>query len=203
MVTSGNGIIEANVQVANSKTDYIPVMDHRPIIALVIPDTPGGSIPTATNIISLPKPRIRYPKNKMEGKELFHRFEQETDEMVETLKLTEQPITDDVSFLSLYNSLTKVLETATEQCFGHTQIAKRDTIKDITSTQIQALKAEICHIGGVILSIKLGSTARISAATIQYRERALMAHEWSQNTQPLEEILKKKQHQLTWELYRE
>ena len=45
LVTSGNGIIEANVQVANNKTDYVPVTDHRPIIALVIPDTPGGSIP--------------------------------------------------------------------------------------------------------------------------------------------------------------
>lgn len=36
LVTSGNGIIEASVQVASNRMDYIPVTDHRPIVAQVL-----------------------------------------------------------------------------------------------------------------------------------------------------------------------
>ncbi len=80
---------------------------------------------------------------------------------------------------------------------------KHSTIKDITSPRIQALKAKIRHIGGVVFSLKMGNAAQISASTNQYRERAIMAHERSQSTQSIEEFLKKKRHQLTRELYRE
>ena len=94
LVTSENGIIEASVQVATNQVDYIPVMDHRLIIARVIPDILGGSLLATLKAVLLPKPRIHYPTKKEQDKERFCQFEQQTEEIASSQGLFEKQVDD-------------------------------------------------------------------------------------------------------------
>ena len=131
LVTSPNGIIEAHLQVASERNDYIPVTDHRPLIARVIPDVPNGSLPTTLKLISLPTPRIRYPK--LDRKQKLQQFEEQTDGLAEAKGLFQMTVKDDTSFLTLYDTLTEILNRTAEQVFGRNQTYRRGTIRDVTS----------------------------------------------------------------------
>ena len=140
LVTSSNGIIEAHLQVALDRNDYIPVTDHRPLIAQVIPDVLNGSLPTTLKLILLPTPQTRYPK--LDRRQKLQQFEQQTDSRAEEQGLFQMQIKDEASFIDLYNQLTGILNKTTDQVFGQNQTHKQGTIKDIMSTRIEAIKME-------------------------------------------------------------
>ncbi len=164
LVTSENGIIEAHVQVANHRGDYILVTDHRPIIAQVIPDVPNGLLITTLSAISLPKPRIRYLQTDRKTK--FQQFKKQTEEQAEAQGLFHIKVEDNTSFLLLYDRLTAIFNKTAEDCFRRNLIHKRNIIRDVTSPRTEAIKAESRYIGGAILSLKTGNTAHISTQSI-------------------------------------
>ena len=85
VVTSAFGIVEAQLQVATKPNDYIPVTDHRPIIAYIIPNPPNGTFLASLSALQMPKPRIRYPRAN--EKHLFRLFEQKTEEILAYLTI--------------------------------------------------------------------------------------------------------------------
>ena len=200
LVTSSNGIIEAHLQVASDRNDYIPVTDHRPLIARVIPDVPNGSRPTTLKLISLPNPRTRYPK--LERKQKLQQFEQQTDSLAEDQGLFQMKIKDEASFITLYDALTEILNKTVDQVFRRNQVYRRGTIRDVTSTRIEAIKAEARRVGGAILLLRMGATSRVLNQTRQYLDRIRRSHRLL-NDAELTEVLKRKRKELAKELYKE
>ena len=100
-------------------------------------------------------------------------------------------VEDDVSFLTLYDALSGILTKTAERIFGRNQGYRRATIQDVTSTRIEAIKAETKHIGGAILLLRTGKISLVSTQTRQYLERIHRSHH-GMNNQDLVEILKKK-----------
>ena len=106
-------------------------------------------------------------------------------------------IKDEASFIDLYNALTGILNKTADQVFGQNQTHKRGTIKDITSTRIEAIKMEAKRVGGAILLIRTKVTSMVSTQTRKYLDRIRQSHRLL-NDAELTEILKRKH----WELAR-
>ena len=184
---------------ANSRSDYIPVTDHRPIITQIVPDVPNGSLMATLSTISFPPPRIRYPL--ADNKQCFRTYEQKTEELARSRGLFDMEVTDERSFLLLYNSLTKILTETADECFGRNATRRRNIIKEVTSPKIEAIKAESRHIGGAILSLRTGNVVRISRQTELYMERAKRIHQRTSGNTSFDQYLKDKRRELAKDLY--
>ena len=64
----------------------------------------------------LNNPRIKFPEYK--DKHLFQQYRNETDTKIKNHGLHNEAIIDDVSFISVYTDLTKIINETAVQVFG-------------------------------------------------------------------------------------
>ncbi|KAK0489970.1 hypothetical protein EDD18DRAFT_1417512 [Armillaria luteobubalina] len=150
VVTSSHGILDTHIHAAASPQDYIPVTDHRPICAYIVPTPKIGSyVSRETLNPQLKVSRIRYPKASEKG--LFRSFEADAEEMADQMGLFRINVDNEASWLRLYKGLTRVLIKCAERHFGRNKTNLRiSMMANVTSPMIQALRAEQKHIGGAL-----------------------------------------------------
>lgn len=180
IIVSRHGVLQAEIFVAKRPSDYVPVTDHRAIIGRIFPIPPHGAFGTNMAHPTLPDPRIRYPKST--EKELFQKYQEQTDARAQILGLFDKVISDDTAFLAQYEALTTVIVKTAEDCFGTWRHPFNSILNDLSSPKIQSIKAEIKHIGASIWLDRNPVSARVSDSSRRYYERAKSKHERLRNS---------------------
>ena len=103
MATSTAGFHDAEIRVANRSSDYVPMTDHRGVIAYIQVDPPDGLRPSQIKFTHhdlsehLGKPRLQYPSSSAKGK--YDEFHMKVDNAIKAECLHLTPVNDKESFM--------------------------------------------------------------------------------------------------------
>jgi hypothetical protein len=151
IVSSAGCFLDSEIYVADGRTDFVPMTDHRAVIGRIIlrpPDRIAGRCVHNVTTPVLNNPRIKFPDYK--DKHLFQSFRDQTDVKCRSLGLHDRTVTDDLSFISLYTELTNVINDTAADVFGRIKRRKRNVDKLITNSKIQQLQGRSRALGGAL-----------------------------------------------------
>ncbi|KAJ7124853.1 hypothetical protein C8R44DRAFT_874714 [Mycena epipterygia] len=118
VITSKRSYLDAEIAVADQFKDFVPHTNHCAVVAKIVytpPSGTGGTVFPAFNAV-LNKARIKYP-SRME-KHRHDDFRTEITSRLNDSTLEDIAITDDESFLHVYESFTHILIPSVESSYG-------------------------------------------------------------------------------------
>ena len=204
VVTSTDCYLDSEISAANTHLDFVPMTDHRPIIARIILKPPGRNAARCIHEPFIPvlnRPRIKFPDST--NKHLFQVFRDQTDTKIRQAGLQDFSVTDHATFNSLYTQLTEVINVTASEVFGRINRKQRNVHTTITNQTIQQLLGRSRALGGA-LRLDGDPTSFVShAAILTYH---LSSAEYSLNPSShltLRSFLLAKRKTINKNLYRE
>ncbi|KAJ7920024.1 hypothetical protein B0H13DRAFT_2427047 [Mycena leptocephala] len=118
VVTSKRSYIDSEISVADHPQDFVPYTNHRAVVAKIADTNPSGTGCTTFPAFNptLNKPRIKFPMRS--EKHRHDHFRTLMDERLDAAALYDVEVNDDESFLSVYNTFTKILIPTSEEAYG-------------------------------------------------------------------------------------
>ncbi|KAJ7875279.1 hypothetical protein B0H14DRAFT_2568771 [Mycena olivaceomarginata] len=118
IVSSHQLYIDGEINVADGSQDFVPFTNHRAVIANIVYTNPSGSADTVFPAFQpmFNKPWIKFPAR-------IEKYQHETfrtlmDEQLAAVMLHDVAVTDEDSFLAIYNSFTTILIPAAEEAYS-------------------------------------------------------------------------------------
>ncbi|KAJ7851626.1 hypothetical protein B0H14DRAFT_2581294 [Mycena olivaceomarginata] len=130
--------------------DFVPFTNHRAVIANIDYTNPSGSAHTIFPAFQpmFNKPRIKFPAGI--EKHRHETFRTLMDERLAAIMLHEVAVTNDDSFLAVYNSFTTILIPAAEEAYGRVIRFTKRRDNNITTPLIENIIAQLRFVGGAI-----------------------------------------------------
>ena len=141
------GLNDAEIRVADRSTNYVPMTDHRGIIAYIHIDPQDGMRPSQVKFRyhdlsqHLGKPRLEYLSSSAKGK--YKEFRSKVDTAIKDEFLHLNPVNNNESFITCYEALTRIFKQCGETIFGRVKRGRKSIHGKITSPKIQRIQAQI------------------------------------------------------------
>ena len=171
VVVSSDCYLDSEIFAADAHLDFVPMTDHRPVIARIILKPPGRNAAKCIHEPFTPvlnRPRIKFPDSA--DKHLFQAFRDQTDTKIRQAGLQDLLITDHATFNTLYTQLTEVVNVTASEVFGRINRKQRNVHKIITNQTIQQLQGRSRAIGGALRLANDPTSSVSHAAVIAFRQ---------------------------------
>ncbi|KAF5312013.1 hypothetical protein D9619_003843 [Psilocybe cf. subviscida] len=187
VVVSKIGIKDSEIAVADKSFDFVPMTDHRAVIATLILQPPE-SIMGDTNLRSdIPyactnenTARVLYPSKRNKAK--FEEYRTKVDAKVKSEGIAKRQVTGEESFLEQYNALTRIIVGTAKEVFGMSRRGAWGEEK-ITSKAIRQLERDIVHLGGALNYEARKNAARVSEESLQIYHLSKLEFEENEKNQ--------------------
>ena len=103
------------------------------------------------------------------------------DEEIRAKSIHDSPVTCDESFMSRYNTLTKIFIKCGDAVFGRVKCDKKAINQLVTSPRIQRIQSDIRHIGGALRMTQEHFAGEVSQTSIMVYQRYLIKFQTEPN----------------------
>jgi hypothetical protein len=194
VVTSALGLNDAEICIADRSTDYVPMTDHRGIIAHSHIDPLDGvqvfQVKFCYHDLSqhLGKPRLQYPSSSAKGK--YKEFQSKVDTAIKAEFLHLTPMNNDKSFITCYEALTHIFKQCGETTFGQVKCGGKSMHGKIMSSKIQCIRAKIKNLEGALRMTNCNYLNMVSHASQQcFNQYTVMFRSNTENCADLRSFL--------------
>ena len=176
VVLTNNGFSNAEIQVANQPSDYVPMMDHHTVVGFMNihpPDLAVSQIKSSNDIaMGHNRPQLWYPQRSEKHK--FENFHTIVNKEIRAKSTHDPPAICDESFILQYNTLTKIFKECSDTMFCRIRRDKKAINQFVMSPRIQKIQSDIRHINGAVQMTQEHFSVEVSQISIMVYHRYLI-----------------------------
>ena len=173
VVLTNNGFSNAEIQVANQPSDYVPMMDHHTVVGFMNihpPDLAVSQIKSSNDIaMGHNRPQLWYPQRSEKHK--FENFHTMVNKEIRAKSIHDPPAICDESFILQYNTLTKIFKECSDTMFCRIRRDKKAINQFVMSPRIQKIQSDIRHINGAVQMTQEHFSVEVSQISIMVYHR--------------------------------